>query len=133
MKTEQEASSLGLRAIEVPAMAKLRRVVHEFLIPIHRDRKTSDGKLHTPDTWNWFRRLLRDWCRGVTIAPGEFEGDWIDDEGNVITDLSRKYTVAVPEDKLDRLPEVLELTRQEFCQRCIYYQVIGEGFFDSPL
>jgi predicted phage-related endonuclease len=108
----------------------MRRIVHEIFIPITRDRKVagSDGGLHSPETWQWFRELLREVCGGVTVDPDEYEGDWIDEDGDVVTDVSRKYIAGLPEDKLYMLPMILQKAKEEFFQRRIYYQVVGESF-----
>jgi hypothetical protein len=101
-----------------------------FLIPVHRDKTLSDGELHFPEAWAWLRDQLHDRFGGVTFAPGLYEGSWKKPvTGEVVSDQSRRYIVAVPSEQLDGVREILTSACKVFCQQCIYLSIAGQVEF----
>jgi hypothetical protein len=99
----------------------------QFLIPRRRDRRLSDGEPHTPMVLAWWRKQL--WekfgLRRWSGAP-EF-ADWRDDSGRRVFDRSVKFTIAIPEDKVDELRQLLMEACVVFRQECIYLRVGGDA------
>ncbi len=53
-------------------------------------------------------------------------GEWVEGQtGKVIEDESRKYHVAVPEDRVEILRTILRRVANSFDQECIYLSVAG--------
>jgi hypothetical protein len=111
------------------------RPVCVFLIPVVRD---SDRQPHPPILW----RLLQDALLGRfdgmsgpetvvhyrTVDP--VAGTWSPAAGpEPVEDLSRRYTVAIPEDRLDDLRALLRRAGNSFDQRAIYLEVAGYAEF----
>jgi hypothetical protein len=104
-----------------------------FLIPIRRDANLSDGDLHSVGDWNWLEDQLFEQFEGQTLAPGFYAGVYKDpDTGQPVPDRSRRYIVAVPEDRLDKLRELLREACDRFVQKCIYLSVAGRVEFIGP-
>lgn len=100
-----------------------------FLIPIRRDRHLSDGKSHETEAWAWLKRELRVFG-GTTMARQLYEGWYIDPQTKKpVSDMSRKYYVAVTRDDLAELRSVLSEACLVFCQKCIYLTVAGKVEF----
>lgn len=112
-----------------------RRPACVFLVPVVRD---SDRKPHPPISW----RLLQDalvrtfgavtgpetvlYYRNPTAVPGA----WSPGEGQEpVADLSRKYTIAVPADRVDELRALLRRAGNSFDQRVMYLEVAGYAEF----
>ena len=112
-------------------MAERPRPVCVFLVPVVRD---SDRRPHPPILW----RLLQDallkrfgalsgpetvvYYRQATAVPGA----WSPGAGQgPVEDLSRKYTVAIPDDRLDELRALLRRAGNSFDQRAMYLEVAG--------
>ena len=85
-----------------------RRIQCEFFVPIVRD---SDKTPHQPMAWstlvNEIRRVFpaghsgpETFYRGDTFVPGEYEES---PQTTPVQDISRRYIVAIPEDKLNDL------------------------------
>jgi hypothetical protein len=104
-----------------------------FLIPIRRDRNLSDGKTHQSRAWKWLRRRLYDFG-GATRSLERQEGWYRDpDTGERITDLSHRYTVALPRAELGQLRALLREACVVFAQKCIYLSVAGYvEFVEGP-
>jgi hypothetical protein len=104
-----------------------------FLIPVRRDANLSDGDLQPLDAWNWLRDQLYDRFSGHTLAPGLYAGAYKDpDTGRPVGDQSRRYIVAVPEDRVDDLRDLLRAACGQFAQKCIYLSVAGRVEFVGP-
>ncbi len=97
-----------------------------FFVPIRRDANLSDGELHSTDVWEWLDDELFDRFSGRTIAPGLYEGFYRDpDTQECVADESRKFIVAVVEDRLDDLRALLATVCLKFQQKCIYLSAAG--------
>ena len=103
-------------------MGEHARPVCVFLIPLVRD---SDRRQHVPVLW---RRLLKGLMTsfGGFTGPETVSGTWTPPGGGEpVTDLSRKYTVAVEEHRVDELRSLLRRAGNSFDQRVIYLEVAG--------
>lgn len=107
-----------------------RRVQCEFFIPIVRN---TDGKPHQPVAWNLLvneiRRLFPAghsgpelFYRGDSLVPGEYEDN---PQSPPIQDLSRRYILAIPEQKVNDLRLLLKMAAHTFDQLAIYLSVAG--------
>lgn len=114
-------------------MARKRLVECSFLIPIRQDRNLSDGKLHSPASWQWLNDKLSEFG-GATRVTALQEGWYPDpDSGERVTDRSRRYTVAVGREKVARLRTVLSEACNVFRQKCIYLSIAGNvEFVEGP-
>ena len=93
---------------------ELRRPVCVFLVPVVRD---SDRKPHPPVLWRLLQDALVRMFEGVggpeTVlyyyrTPDPVPGSWSPGEGQEpVEDLSRKYTVALPAERVDELRALL--------------------------
>jgi hypothetical protein len=110
------------------------RVECAFFVPLRRDGEISDGELHTTDAWNWLSDELYDRFEARTIAPGLYEGLWKSPKtGLPIPDESRKYLVALPENRTDELRQLLREACGVFHQQAIYLSVAGHvEFIEAP-
>jgi hypothetical protein len=98
-----------------------------FFIPIRRDPNLSDGDLHAPEAWQWLDAVLFSAFGGRTIAPGFYDGIYIDpDTREPVPDASRRYLVAVP---TQDVPQLLAIACTVFQQKCIYLSVGGRVEF----
>lgn len=97
-----------------------------FLIPERRDADLSDGCVHYQDAWDWLDDELFEKFDGRTIAPGLYEGIWRDPSTNQrVSDMSRKFIVAVPNDRIDFLRDLMKTCARVFQQKAIYLNVGG--------
>ena len=97
-----------------------------FFVPIRRDANLSDGELHSTDVWEWLDDELFNRFAGRTIAPGLYDGFYRDpDTQERVADESRKFIVAVADDRLDELRELLAAACVKFQQKCIYLSAAG--------
>jgi hypothetical protein len=102
----------------------------KFLIPIRRDRQLSDGKLHSLEKWKWLQQQLGKQFRGWTKAPGLYQGNWINPKtGQLISDKSVMFLVAVWSEKMPRLRQLLKQACKQFRQECIYLSMAGRVEF----
>jgi hypothetical protein len=93
----------------------------EFLIPVVRD---SDKSRHAKKVWQkLYDRLLTGF--GGYTAAGVVDGVWQDESGKIIHDKSRRFIVAVPENKTATLRELLADCCKLFDQQVIYSSVGG--------
>ncbi len=109
-------------------MARRRMPECVFLIPLLRD---SDRQPHPPILWELLRNALRRKFEGFHFDIATVRGEWSppDNLENVVEDESRKFTVAVPEEKIDELRMLLRRAGNSFDQRAIYLAVAGYAEF----
>ena len=101
-----------------------------FFIPVVRDGNLADGEPHSTQSWEWLTDELWDRFGGATIAPGFYEGFYRDpDTGERVSDKSRKYIVAVADDRLSALRQLIAEACGVFCQKCIYLSIAGRVEF----
>jgi hypothetical protein len=118
-------------------VARERLYECSFLIPLRRDPILSDGRPHRRKTWTWLDTELLVFGGG-TRAPEPYEGWYRDPQtGERVTDLSRKYFVAMARSQLDQLRGILRQACDHFHQKCIYLSVASrvefiEGGADAP-
>lgn len=104
-----------------------------FFVPLRRDAELSDGELHTTDAWEWLNKKLMETFDGHTVAPGYFHGVWKNPAtGRPVADQSRQYLVAVPEESVELMREMLKSACRVFPQQCIYLSVGGKVEFVKP-
>jgi hypothetical protein len=98
-----------------------------FFVPIRRDADLSDGGLHSNDVWVWLADDLYVLAQGgPTVAPGLYGGFYRDPgTGERVADQSRKYIVALSQDRLDELRTLLAVACRVFHQKCIYLSIAG--------
>ena len=107
-------------------MTEARVVECAFFIPLTRDTLLSDGKPHTPDIWDRLDDEIFGRFAGGTLAPGVYKGFYADpDTGQRVDDRSKRYIVAVAEDRLADLRLMLGEACDWFQQKCIYLSVGG--------
>src|SRR5437868_2000361 len=110
-------------------MARKTLLECSFLIPVRRDRNLAGGGPHPNKAWKWLREALLDFGGG-TRSLELYEGWYLDpDTGERVTDLSRKYTVALPRTELTQLRHLLGKACAIFSQKCIYLSVAGHVEF----
>lgn len=101
-----------------------------FLIPLRRDGVLSDGDLHSTDAWTWLDDQCWDRFQGFTTAPGTYSGSYRDpDTGARVFDQSQRYVIALPEDRVGELKQLLAEVCSVFKQKCIYLSVGGRVYF----
>ncbi|MFM9961424.1 MAG: hypothetical protein ACKV2Q_09375 [Planctomycetaceae bacterium] len=107
-------------------MIQDRVIECSFFVPIRRDANLSDGELHSTDAWEWLDDELFDRFAGRTIAPGLYDGFYRDpDTQERVADESRKFIVAVADDRIDELRDLLVAACVKFQQKCIYLSAAG--------
>ena len=106
-------------------MARKRLLECSFLIPIRRDGNLSDGKRHDQAAWLWLSSQL--YVFGGATRTRELQEGWYEDPdtGERVTDLSHRYTVALPREEVPRLRALLAESCRVFEQKCIYLSVAG--------
>jgi hypothetical protein len=103
-----------------------------FLIPLTRDAVGSDGRPHPPLVWEWLDHQLFSKCSGLTMAPGEYSGSYIDPEQQVrVDDQSRRFIVALPRRELEQLRSILRDACYLFAQKSLYLSVGGKVEFPT--
>lgn len=103
-----------------------------FLIPVVRD---SDRKLHPPILWRLLQDALTRRFGSVTgPEPVLYQrlravpGSWVPSGGQApVQDLSRRYTIAIPDHEVDALRALLRRAGNSFDQRSIYLEVAGQA------
>ncbi len=104
-----------------------------FLIPLKRDSNLSDGRKHKPACWLELETEMFLRFDGATRDAGKCRGFYRDpDTGEKMDDDSWRYTVAVPEENLDRLRQLLTTCCDRFRQKCIYLSIAGRVEFIFP-
>jgi len=106
---------------------KIKCVQTSFLIPLHEDKHIGNGRLHSATRWDHFHRKLYAAFGAWTLAPGNYKGSYKDpDTGREVSDLSRKYFIAVPKKNLKRLKDFLKEEGAIFRQKYIYFEAAGK-------
>lgn len=106
---------------------KEKLIETSFLIPLHEDKDIGNGRLHPATRWMYFQRRLFNCFAGWTLAPGIYKGSYRDPKtGLEVTDLSRKYILAVPKNDLSKLRIFLKKEGAIFRQKFIYFEVAGK-------
>lgn len=101
-----------------------------FLIPVRGDDGLSSGELHSAMEWEWLEDQLWQKFGAGTEAPGLYTGFYPDpDTGERVSDESRRYIVALADDRLDDLRDLLRECCDVFSQKCIYLSIAGEVEF----
>ena len=110
---------------------KAQKPVCVFLIPVVRD---SDRIPHSPLTWRLLQDALIRTFGGSTgpedvlyyRSRGAIPGTWAPGGSEApIEDRSRKYTLAIPADRVEDLRALLRRAGRSFDQRVIYLEVAG--------
>src|SRR5436190_10980824 len=97
----------------------------EFFVPIVRN---SDKRPHQPTAWAFLGNEIRrafpaghsgpeTFYRGDGLVPGEYEDS---PQEPPIQDSSRRYLLAIPDDKVDLLRTVLRKAANTFDQKAMY-------------
>lgn len=98
-----------------------------FLIPLHEDKDIGNGKLHPTTRWSRFQRELYVAFGAWTLAPGDYRGFYKDpDTGLEVSDLSRKYILAIPKKEIKKLINFLKNEGSLFRQKYIYFEAAGK-------
>ena len=101
-----------------------------FLIPVRRDALMSDGKPHEPVAWDRLEDELYVRLMSGTTAPGLYVGFYTDpDTGQKVSDESRRMIVAIPEQRVDDLRQLISEACDWFQQKCIYLSIAGRVEF----
>jgi hypothetical protein len=108
-----------------------------FLVPLVRD---TDRVAHPPIAWTLFQDAMREvFPKGHTgpeLVYMEVEtvpGEYVDEEAKkVVSDVNRRYIVAIPRSKLEDLRQLLRKAARTFDQKAIYLSVAGEVEFVTP-
>ena len=94
---------------------------------MYEDKYVGNGRLHPATRWTRFQRKLYTAFGAWTVAPGNYKGSYKDpDTGLQISELSRKYILAVPKKYLRRLKDFLKEEGVIFRQKCIYFEAAGK-------
>ena len=111
-------------------MTQVKIVECSFFIPIVRDSNLSDGLIHKLETWQKLSDELFTRFGGRTMAPGTYSGAYRDpNTGLEVTDESRKFYLAVSENSLDEVRQLLREACDWFQQKCIYLSAAGQVEF----
>jgi len=88
-----------------------------FLIP---EREDTSRKLHSAQKWHDLEKKLLAAFGGFT-RQGIVGGSWADDDGNIIEDTSRKYSICGESTSCwALLAAILTQSKLDFDQQCIY-------------
>jgi hypothetical protein len=105
-------------------MVQVPLVECSFLIPTHRDANLSDGGQHEKWLWTWLDAELYRRFGGGTQAEGLYQGFYVDpDTKQKVADRCVKFFVAVPEEQIDELRQLLRGVCFLFEQKCVYLNV----------
>ena len=102
-----------------------------FLVPVVRD---GNRKPHQPILWRMLQDALVQTFGSVTgpetvigyRSRVAVRGVWSPDGGeDLVEDLSRRYTIAIPAERVPALKELLRRAGNSFDQRVMYLEVAG--------
>jgi len=102
-----------------------------FLVPLVRD---GDRRPHPPVLWRLLQDALIERFGGATGPETvvwyrdreTISGAWSPGQGEqTVTDLSRRYTVALPSDRVAELRDLLRRVGNSFDQQAMYLEVAG--------
>jgi len=116
---------------------KRKLVECHFIIPI---RKDTDRKLHQPISWKLLSNELRNTFpkghsgpeilyKDVETVKGEYEEDFTK---RIVSDQSRRYTIAIPIKETEKLRKLLSKAANTFDQKAIYLSITGRVEFIEP-
>lgn len=106
---------------------KTKLIQTSFLIPLREDKDIGNDRLHPATRWAVFQRKLYAAFGAWTLAPGNYEGSYRDpDTGFEVSELSRKYILAVSKRDLKRLKDFLKEEGASFQQKFIYFEAAGK-------
>lgn len=106
---------------------KIKFVQTSFLIPLHEDKYIGNGRLHPATRWTQFQGKLYTTFDAWGLAPGCYKGSYKNpDTGLEVSDLSRKYILAVPKRDLKKLKILLKKEGVIFRQKYIYFEAAGK-------
>jgi len=105
-----------------------------FLVPVRGDEALSEGGFHSSMEWEWLDDQLWRRFRAATQAPGLYAGFYPDaDTGARVADESRRYIVAISEERFDELRSLMSECCIVFKQKCMYLNLVGEvEFIERP-
>lgn len=96
----------------------------EFQVPVTEDKT---GTVHPAFRWEMLYAELLKTFGGWTFE-GEKLGEWIDPETNApVREVSRGFSVDVPEDRINELIRILERACGTFEQQCIRVSWLGRS------
>ena len=97
-----------------------------FLIPM---TKNKSGETHSRELWTKLEDELCSTFGGFSRDLSYIYGQWTDDAGEVISDYSQRYTVALDQHRIPELKELLLEFKVLFGQECIYLSILGQVYF----
>jgi len=101
-----------------------------FFVPVRRDAHLSDGLPHSSEAWLRLDDAIFDRFGGLTFDPDVYRGAYRDpDTGLRVNDESRRFIVAIAENELNDLRQLLIEVCGWFFQKCIYLNVAGKVEF----
>ena len=102
-------------------------IITKFYVPIREDPETGNGKIHPQDRWETLENMIYEMFDGLTCSTVPFRGGWRDEKGEIMPDVSRPYSVYVPEERLVEMKRFIPLVAVMFRQRCIAFECQGEA------
>jgi hypothetical protein len=113
--------------VEIPLLGVPLGEECSFYIPVTRDERISDGQRHPESVWKWFEDQLfilsPGWTRDGIPTTGWYEHE----DGSRCKDHSIKFTLALPQEKIDSLRQLLNRAAATFGQACVYLSVAGDA------
>ena len=108
-------------------------IERSFLIPIQTDKHLSDGGDQEKWLWAWLDAELFRRFGGATQSEGLYQGFYIDPDTNErVSDRCLKFFVALRDEQVEDLRQLLQGACFLFQQKCIYLNVGGRVEFVKP-